>query len=145
MRRRSAPSRLGRLGLQAPVVEILEAAPRDAGRLERALLPLDEPVVLVESPLADERVDLPAAVAAELLRVPLADEAGGHREAAVRAHPAALGRRAAKERVTGCAPSGMAGSAGTVSRAAWTNRSASCLASMRSSQAPGASMRTSVR
>ena len=80
--------RLGRLGLEALVVEVLEAPPRDAGRLERALLPLDEPVVLVEAPLADERVDLPASVAAELLRVPLADEAGRDREAAVRARHA---------------------------------------------------------
>ncbi len=118
MRQRSAADLLGRLGLQPPVVEVLEAAPGDARGLERAMLPLDEPVVLIESPLADERVHLPAAVAAELLRVPLADEARRHREAAVRAGHGgarAAGREGTRHRL---APSGMAGSAGTVSLAA---------------------------
>ena len=95
---------LGGLRLHARVVEVLEAAARDAGRLERAPLLVDEPVVLVEAPLAHERVDLPAAGAAELLRLGLAHEAGRHREAAVRA--AAAARRARRRAAARASPRG---------------------------------------
>ena len=93
---------LGRFGLQAPVVEVLEAAPGDARGLERAMLALDEPVVLIESPLPDERVHLPAAVAAELVRRPprAARLAGTARPQCAQA-TAAFARRAGKGRVTG--------------------------------------------
>ena len=137
---------LGRLLLEALVVEVLEAAPGDPRRLEDAVLLVDEAVVLVEPPLVHEGVDLPAAGAAELLFLALADEAGRDREAAVRARhrggvevPALAG--------TGHfdGPSAGAGSASTVMRAAWTKRRASRVVSMRSSQAPGSSRRTSDR
>ena len=91
----------GRLGLEAPVVEILEAAPRDAGGLELAVAAAPRACSTVEAPLADKRVHLPASVAAELLRVPLANEAGGHgRGRSARTPPRRSGGGPGEERVT---------------------------------------------
>jgi len=109
---------LGRFALKTPVVEILEAPPGDTSRLEHAMLAFDEPVILIESPLPDQRVHLPATVAAELLRLPLANEACRNRKAAMRAGHGcarAAGREGTNHRF---ASSRVAGSAGTVSLAA---------------------------
>ena len=144
------------LRLDALVVEVGERPSRDARGLERAPLLADQPVVLIEAPLVDERVDLPAAGAAELLRLAFADEARRHREPAVRARAGGPARNGARPWLDPRAgtlaepahrplPAEAAASACTVSRAAWTKRSACCLVSIRSSHAPGSSTSTSVR
>ncbi len=174
---RAAPLGAGLLGpvrLDALVVEVREGPSRHPRRLEAAPLLADEPIVLIESPLVDERVDLPAAGATELPILAFPHEACRHGEPAMRARrmaqgfrlavdtdaaqgfrlraqrsggPAVAGRRRASlaEPDHRSLPAGTAASSRTVTRAAWTNRSACCFASMRSSQVPGSSRRTRVR
>ena len=171
---RAAPLGAGLLGpvrLDALVVEVREGPSRHPRRLEAAPLLADEPIVLIESPLVDERVDLPAAGATELPILAFPHEAcrpatrnartphgarlpprGRHRRGARSASRAALRRTRRSRAEAGQSepdhrslPTGTAASSRTVTRAAWTNRSACCFASMRSSQVPGSSRRTRVR
>ncbi len=128
--------------LHARVVEVVEAAAGDRGRFERALLLADEAVVLIEAPLAHERVDLPAARAAELLGLRLAHEGERHRLPAVRAG-GGRGRRAAGGDGRHREATSVTGA--MLRRAACTKWRACCTASRRKSHAPGASTRMSVR
>ena len=86
-----------------------------------AVLPIDQPVVLVEAPLADERVDLAAAGAAELLGlVPRGRGARGTARPQC-AHAAASGRAAPRRSRAASwrrLPVGRRRSAGTLTRAA---------------------------
>ena len=141
----SAREPFGRLGLLAGVVEVGEGPAGDLRRLEGPPLLLHETVVLVAPPLRDQGVDLPAPFAAELSLLPLADEVLRHRETAVRAPRGSGTQHAVVSRSDHLAgpPSGASGS--TVTRAAWTNRSDSRVASSRNSHSPARSSFTRVR
>ena len=149
-----AAQRFGGGVLHAGVVEVVEVAARHLRGFERALLAIDQAVVLVEAPFADQRVHLAAAAAAELRGVVGAWRGGPHerrrhRLPAVGAGDsgAACGRsgRGGNGRHRAPPSMAMASSAATVTRAACTKRMASCVVSRRSSQVPGSSRRTSVR